>query len=346
MAMNRPHRSRITIKDVARACGVSHQTVSRVLNDRVDVSRATREKILAVIEQMGFQPSAFARGMRQQSTTVGIILSGLEHKGISICLQGITQEAELHGLNLILKELPSFNSLELKPLIQSLIAHQVMGIIYAAPEVGGNWAKVQAKLPPFCPPMIFLKGSPSSAPITISIDNYQGAFQITQHLIKKGYRHIAHISGPRDWFEAQERKRGWTQALADAGMKVQDNHWAEGTWDSDSGLKAFERIYARYPEMDAVFAANDQMALAVLNAAWAHGIQVPEELGVAGFDNISESAYFIPPLTTVRQDLIKLGALAVQKVLRLRDPKLNAAEENDHMTIPTELIIRQSTQRR
>ena len=98
--------------------------------------------------------------------------------------------------------------------------------------------------------------------------------------------------------------------------------------------------------MDAVFAANDQMALAVLNAAWAHGIRVPEELGVAGFDNISESAYFIPPLTTVRQDLIKLGALAVQKVLRLRDPKLNAAEENDHMTIPTELIIRQSTQRR
>ncbi len=345
MSPSRP--SKITIKDVARACGVSNQTVSRVINERSDVSRATREKVLAAIDQMGFQPSAFARGMRQQSTTIGVILAGLEHKGISICLQGITQEAERHGLNLILKELPSFNSLELThPLIQSLIAHQVMGIIYAAPEVRGNWAKVQAKLPPFCPPMIFLKGSPASAPITISIDNCQGAFQITQHLIKKGYRHIAHISGPLDWFEAQERKRGWTRALDEAGITVQDNHWAEGSWDSDSGLRAFERIFARYPEMDAVFAANDQMALAVLNAAWAHGIRVPEELGVAGFDNITESAYFIPPLTTVRQDLIKLGALAVQKVLRLRDPASDASENNDHITIPTELIIRQSTQLR
>ncbi len=346
MVMNPSQRSKITIKDVSSACGVSNQTVSRVLNNRADVSRETREKVLATIEQMGFQPSAFARGMRQQSTTLGIILAGLEHKGISICLQGITQEAERHGLNLILKELPSFNSLEMNPLIQSLIAHQVMGIIYAAPEVGGNWAKVQAKLPSFCPPMIFLKGSASSAPITISINNYQGAFQITQHLIKKGYRHIAHISGPLDWFEAQERKRGWTQALADAGMTVQDNQWAEGTWDSDSGIRAFERIFARYSEMDAVFAANDQMALAVLNAAWAHGIRVPEELGVAGFDNISESAFFIPPLTTVRQDLIRLGALAVQKVLELKDPQSNATENNDHTTIPTELIIRQSTQRR
>jgi DNA-binding LacI/PurR family transcriptional regulator len=346
MGMSRSQPSRITIKDVARACGVSNQTVSRVINQRVDVSVATREKVLAAIERMGFQPSAFARGMRQQSTTLGIILAGLEHKGISICLQGITQEAERHGLNLILKELPSFDSLEMAPLIQSLIAHQVMGIICAAPEVGDNWTKVQVKLPPFCPPMIFLKGSPSAAPKTISIDNYQGALQITRHLIRKGYRHIAHISGPLDWFEARERKKGWTQALVDAGMTVQDNYWAEGTWDSDSGLRAFERIYARYPEMDAIFAANDQMALAVLNAAWTHGIRVPEELGVAGFDNISESAYFIPPLTTVRQDLIKLGAMAVQKVMKLKYLSPNGTQDNDHTIIPTELIIRQSTQRR
>ncbi|MGD9007874.1 MAG: LacI family DNA-binding transcriptional regulator [Desulfobacteraceae bacterium] len=344
--MNRSQPYRITIKDVARACGVSNQTVSRVINQRADVSVATREKVLAAVEQMGFQPSAFARGMRQQSTTLGIILAGLEHKGISICLQGITQEAERHGLNLILKELPSFDSLEMNPLIQSLISHQVMGIIYAAPEVGSNWTKAQAKLPSFCPPMIFLKGSPSSAPITISIDNYQGALQITRHLIRKGYRNIAHISGPLDWFEARERKKGWAQALVDAGMTVQDNHWAEGRWNSDSGLRAFERIYARYPKVDAVFAANDQMALAVLNAAWTHGIHVPEELGVAGFDNIPESAYFIPPLTTVRQDLIKLGAMAVQKVLKLNNPSSNVLQDNDHTMIPTELIIRQSTQRR
>ena len=337
---------RLTIKDVARACGVSTQTISRVLNDRVDVSRATREKVLAVIDQMGYQPSAFARGMRQQSANLGVILAGLKHKGISTTLNGIAQEAEIHGLSLILKELPSFNAIDLKPWIQSLMAHQVMGIIYAAPEVGNNWTQVQAKLPPQCPPMVFLKGSASSAPITISIDNYLGAYDITDHLIQQGYHHIAHISGPLDWFEARERKRGWTQALRDAGRPVDNEKWSEGLWHPASGLEAFERLLSRYPEMDAVFVANDQMALAVLNAASRHRLGVPGQLGVAGFDDISESAYFIPPLTTVRQDFNELGAFAVRKIRKMREPELDLPEVTADTTILTpELIVRQSTRR-
>ncbi len=344
--MTQTTRGRVTIKDVARACGVSTQTISRVLNNRVDVSKATREKVLAVIDQMGFQPSAFARGMRQESTTLGVIIAGLQHKGISTCLKGITQEAEFNGRSLILKELPSFNDTQEMPtLIQSLVAHQVMGIIYAAPEVGKNWSQVQAKLPPNCPPTVFLKGNSSSAPITVSIDNYQGAYQVTDHLIRKGYRHIAHISGPLDWFEARERKRGWRQALLDAGMPVEDGQCAEGSWDPNSGLMAFQRLYSKYKKMDAIFVANDQMALAVLNTAWDKGIRIPEDLGVAGFDDISESAYFIPPLTTVRQDFRKLGALAVRKILALKGLGSDASKKTDHTTIPPELIIRQSTQR-
>lgn len=342
--MQQLSRSKLTIKDVARACGVSTQTISRVLNDRADVSPSTRGKVLAVIDQMGYQPSAFARGMRQQSTNLGVIIAGLQHKGISKSLKGITQEAEIHGMNLILKELPSFNSLDLKPLIQSLIAHKVLGIIYATPEVGNNWAHVQADIPQHCPPMVFLKGNSSSAPITISIDNYQGAYSITQHLIQQGYRHIAHISGPMDWFEARERKRGWAQALLDAGHRVDDEKWSEGAWNPASGQAAFERLYDRYSKMDAVFVANDQMALAVLNAAYRKGISVPDQLGVAGFDDISESAYFIPPLTTVRQDFRELGAFAVRKIRLLHEPKLAFPEVAADTTILTpELVIREST---
>lgn len=340
-------RPKLTIKDVARACGVSTQTISRVLNDRVDVSRTTREKVLAVIDQMGYQPSAFARGMRQKSTNLGVILAGLEHKGISNSLKGITQEAEFHGLNLILKGLPSFKSKNLKPRIQSLMGHQVMGIIYAAPEVGNNWARVQAKIPPYCPPMVFLKGNSSSAPISISVDNYLGAYNMTQHLIEQGYRHIAHISGPLDWFEARERKRGWTQALLDDGRSVDDDQWSEGAWNPASGLKAFKGLFSRYPQMDAVFVANDQMALAVLNAAFQYGLSVPGQLGVAGFDDISESAFFIPPLTTIRQDFLGLGACAVRKILQLQEPELDFPEVATDTTILTpELIIRKSTLRR
>jgi DNA-binding LacI/PurR family transcriptional regulator len=342
--MQQLSKPKLTIKDVARACGVSTQTISRVLNDRVDVSPATREKVLAVIDQMGYQPSAFARGMRQQSSNLGIILAGLQHKGVSKSLKGITQEAEIQGMNLILKELPSFYSQDLKPLIQSLMAHQVMGIIYAAPEVGDNWAQVQADIPPHCPPMVFLKGNASSAPITISIDNYMGAYMVTDHLIQQGYRHIAHISGPMEWFEARERKRGWTRALIDAGQHVDDEKWSEGSWNPSSGFEAFERLITRYPKMDAVFVANDQMALSVLNAAHGMGIKVPDQLGVAGFDDISESAYFIPPLTTVRQNFRELGTYAVRKIRLLHEPQLKFPEVAADTTILTpELIVRKSS---
>jgi DNA-binding LacI/PurR family transcriptional regulator len=346
MQMQQSSRPKLTIKDVARACGVSTQTISRVLNDRVDVSQSTREKVLAVIDQMGYQPNAFARGMRQKSTTLGVIIAGLQHKGISTTLKGITQEAEIHGFNLILKELPSFKSKDLKPLLQSLMAHQVMGIIYAAPEVGDNWSQVQAKTPPSCPPIVFLKGNSSSAPITISIDNYSGAYEITSHLIERGYRHIGHISGPLDWFEARERKRGWTQALSDAGCSANDHTWSEGAWDPASGQEAFERLLARYPEMDAVFVANDQMALAVLNAAHQHGLGVPQQLGVAGFDGISESAYYLPPLTTVRQNFRGLGAFAVRKILDIQGVAKEFPEVAADTTILSpELVVRASTRR-
>jgi DNA-binding LacI/PurR family transcriptional regulator len=345
--MQQLSRPKLTIKDVARACGVSTQTISRVLNDRVDVSASTREKVLAVIDQMGYQPSAFARGMRQKSTNLGVILAGLQHKGISNSLKGITQEAEKHGLNLILKGLPSFKSKNLKPRIQSLMAHQVMGIIYAAPEVGNNWAQVQTKIPQHCPPMVFLKGNSASAPITISVDNYLGAHTLTRHLIEQGYRHIGHISGPLDWFEARERKRGWNQALLDAGRSVHDDQSSEGAWNPASGMEAYERLRTQYPQMDAVFVANDQMALAVLNAASQHGLDVPRQLGVAGFDGISESAFFIPPLTTVRQDFRELGAFAVRKIRKLHEPGLDFPEVDANTIILTpELVIRQSTLRR
>lgn len=128
-------------------------------------------------------------------------------------------------------------------------------------------------------------------------------------------------------------------------MPVEDGQCAEGSWDPNSGLMAFQRLYSKYKKMDAIFVANDQMALAVLNTAWDKGIRIPEDLGVAGFDDISESAYFIPPLTTVRQDFRKLGALAVRKILALKGRYPDASKKTDHTTIPPELIIRQSTQR-
>lgn len=344
--MHQQTKLKVTIKDVARACGVSMQTISRVINKREDVSNATREKVLAVIEQMGYQPSAMARGIRQGSKTLGVIITGLKYKGISTTLNGIVQAAEEQGLSIILKELATFDAKDMHRLIHSLLSYQVRGIVYAAPEVGNNWVYVQKNMSSSTPPIVFLKGSPASAPMTISIDNYHGAYLVTKHLVEQGYRKIAHISGPLDWWESRERKRGWQQALIDAGLPVSDYACVEGDWSSGKALYAFRELKIRFPEMDAVFAANDQTALAVLHESWITGVSVPHDLGVAGYDNISETEFYTPALTTVRQDFHGLGALAVRKILQTQQGASSMQEKlPDTIILNPELITRASTLR-
>lgn len=338
---------KVTIKDVAKACNVSIQTVSRVLNDRSDVSKATRERVQAVIDRMGYQPSIIARGMRRQSDTLGVIISGLHHKGVATTLNGVVRASEERGYTLIFKETDSLDSEDVLPFIRSLMAHQVRGIICAAPQVGTNWTSLQQSLPAKTPPLVFLKGNPLAAPITISIDNYAAGYKVTRHLIEQGYRHIAHINGPSNWWEAQERQRGWRQALMEAGLPIPASAQAEGDWTPASGSSGYLRLRKAYPEMDAVFAANDQMALGVMQAAWQQDVNVPDKLGIAGMDDLSESAFFTPPLTTVRQNFYKLGELAVRKLLRLADmtPE-DEAVADDTIIIQPELVVRQSTNRK
>lgn len=345
--MKATRKSRVTIKDVARACGVSTQTISRVLNDRVDVSPTTREKVLAVIDQMGYQPNALARGMRQRSKTLGVIIAGLRYEGISITLNGVITAAEKHGFNLILKELPTFEATNMKGLIRSLMSNQVEGIIYAVPEIGENWTRAQNTLNKHSPPLVFLKGNPSSAPTTISIDNFSGGYAVTKHLIEQGYQHIAHISGPMDWWESRERKRGWSQALTDAGMVVEETAVVEGNWSAASGRDSYQTLREQFPRMDAIFSANDQMALAVMHTAWQTGLQIGPQLGLVGFDDLAGVDFYCPPLTTVNQDFHKLGEFAVRKLLSLNASDMQDADvESNTILLPPELVVRQSSLRR
>lgn len=336
----------VTIKDVAKACGVSIQTISRVLNNRRDVSAATREKVQAVIKEMGYQPSLLARGMRRQSDTLGVIISGLRYTGVATTLNGVARASEQRGFTLIFKETSSLDCKDALFFVQSLMAHQVRGIICAAPQVGPNWTTLQQSLPEKTPPLVYLKGNPLAAPVTVSIDNYAAGYMITRHLIAQGYGRIAHVSGPRDWWESRERERGWRQALGEAGLPTPEHALFEGDWSPASGKAGYDSLGKAYPDMDAVFAANDQMALGVLHAAGAQGTNVPDGLGVAGMDDIAESEFFSPPLTTVRQDFSMLGELAVRKLLRLTGMTPDDEEvAGDTIILKPQLIVRQSTKK-
>jgi LacI family transcriptional regulator len=347
--LNMKRSKRITIKHVAQEAGVSTQTVSRVLNERPDVAPDTRQRVKDVIEELGYQPSALARSLiHQRSYTLGVVTSGLKFIGPSRTLNGITGQAEEMGYTLLLKELSGFETKDAKPILNSLIARQVDGIIWAVPEVGDNRDWVREKLPALNIPILFLTMEPRDELSIVSFDNYLGGRIATEHLLEQGFRKIAHVSGPLDWWESRQRKAGWVDALREAGIQASEDHCAEGTWSCASGERAIYTLLEKYPDMDAIFSANDQIALGVIKVACQEGIHIPDDLALVGFDGIPEAAYFWPPLTTVYQDQHAMGSLAVEKLVQsiemFRQGK-GQVEPNVSWLKP-ELLIRQSSVRR
>jgi LacI family transcriptional regulator, lactose operon repressor len=330
----------VTIREIARMCGVSVQTVSRVINQRPDVSPATRAAVEAAIAQVGFQPSAVARSLVQRrSYTLGVVAAGLRYFGVAQTLNGITEESEAQGYALLLKEIPATGQDGLMPVIDFLMAHRVEGIVFAAPDLGENPAALRARMPMSAPPMVFLKSEPSRAFTTILIDNYGGARTATSHLAALGRRRIGHLSGPLDWHEARDRRQGWRDAVRDAGLEIGPNR--PGDWTSESGAATIDDLLADDPTMDAVFVANDQMALGAMHRMLARGMAIPDDIAVVGFDGMEEGAYFWPSLTTIRQPLRELGQLAVRELLAA-DADGSGRQPVHDLTLSTELVIRDS----
>lgn len=340
---------RPTIKQVAKAAGVSTQTVSRVINNRPDVARETRERVQKVIEELGYQPSALARSLIQQrSYTLGVVTAGLKFIGPSRTLNGITSQAEKMNYTLLLKELSRFDAENTGPILQTLLSRHVDGIVWAVPEVGDNLGRVDTALTEIPVPIVFLTIEKRSHLSIVHYDNFLGGKLATEHLLQQGYRRIGHISGPLDWWESRQRKAGWQAALGDFGIEVQEAHCTEGNWSSSSGDSAFRQLRAQYPEMDAVFVANDQMALSVLQTACRSGIDIPAQLGVVGFDGLAETPYYWPPLTTVSQDQHLLGCTAVEEIVRFIEAVHSQEEPASPRTIvlTPELVVRNSSVRK
>jgi LacI family transcriptional regulator len=338
-------RKRVTIKQVAKAAGVSTQTISRVINDRPDVAPATRERVLGVIERLGYQPSHVARSLIQgRSFTLGVVGYGLEYFGPSCTLSGIEQEASKLGYTVLLNLIrqPETNNVEL--LLREMLSHYVDGIIWAVPEIGENraWVKHQAR--GLSGPIVFLSMEPHPDHFVVAVDNHSGGLMATRHLITQGCQNIGLITGPLDWWEARQRKLGWQEALEGVGLSWNDSFVIEGNWLAISGEGGLSQLLTRHPEIDGVFASNDQMALGALRAARQLGRRVPEDLAIVGFDDVPDAAYYYPPLSTIRQDMVELGRRAVRELGQM----LGASRNGDSyaprtVLLQPELIVRESS---
>jgi LacI family transcriptional regulator len=339
---------RATIKEVASVAGVSTQTVSRVINERPDVSPETRRRVQDVIKALSYQPSALARSLISQRThTLGVVTSGLRHIGPSRTLSGITSAAEEAGYSVLLKELPTYDTEDIGPIFQSFLSRHVDGIIWAVPEVGENRKWVNNPPADVEVPLVYLTMEARTSISVVSVDNYLGGRMAMSHLLEQGYRNIAHISGPLDWWESRQRMSAWKDALVEAGLDSDDDHCVEGNWSSASGALAIEKLVDQYPMMDSIFVANDQMALGAMQFFAEKKLRVPQDIGIVGFDNIAESAFFSPALTTVQQDQHHVAKVAIAELIKIIE---SGWQELDpviprSIILPPTLVVRQSSLR-
>ncbi|HSJ87298.1 MAG TPA: LacI family DNA-binding transcriptional regulator [Anaerolineales bacterium] len=344
----RPKNVRATIKEVASVAGVSTQTVSRVINERPDVSPETRRRVQEVIKALSYQPSALARSLiSQRSHTLGVVTAGLRHIGPSRTLSGITSAAEDAGYSLLLKELPSYDTEDITPIFQAFLSRHVDGIIWAVPEVGENRKWVNNPPADIDIPLVYITMETRDNLTIVSFDNYLGGRMAMDHLLEQGCNRIGHVSGPLDWWEARQRMASWKDALTEAGLDASDHYWVEGNWSAASGALAIEKLFYQYPDMDAIFVANDQMALGVMQFFAEKKIGVPEDIAIVGFDNIPESAFFYPPLTTVQQDQHHVAKIAVAEVIKIIEADWQGSEpvQPQSIVLPPTLVVRQSSLR-
>lgn len=346
--MARKTTNRITVKQVAEAAAVSTQTVSRVVNNAPGVMPDTRQRVLATIEKLGYRPNAIARSLTQRrSCTIGVVASEIEQYGPSRTLVGIEKKANESGysLNLSLHHQPE--SEDVWKFLDTFLSRQVDGIIWASHEIGNslNWLE-REHLPV---PVVFLETQPRPGIVTANMNSQFGAQLAVQHFLSEGYKQIGIITGPLRWWSARERLEGWRQALVAADCPAEDRQIVEGDWSTGSGAQALEELLRQYPEVEAVFVCNDQMALGVLQASRRLGKRVPEDLAIIGFDDIPEAGYFSPSLTTIRQNLLLFGGRAVELLSQMiaaqqQDGSRPALPEN--IWLNPELIIRTSSIRK
>lgn len=326
--------------DVARVAGVSHMTVSRVLNEPELVRPLTRARVLAAIEQLGYRPNLAARALVTGRTqTLGVVTFDTTLYGPASTLYGIEQAATNEGYSVTVAAVSAIDRSSVHDAVSRLVSQGVDGVILVVPLMSAADAisGVAKDVP-----LVAVEGDPGAGIPVVMCDQFTGAKTATSHLIESGHDTVWHVAGPSNWMEAEGRISGWRAAL-DAAKSEQPPP-ISGDWSAKSGYEA-GAILARMPDVTAVFAANDQMALGVMRAFTERGRRIPEDVSVVGYDDIPEAAYFTPPLTTVRQDFTRVGENALRLMIEQIDaePEQAAHASSAKVVIESVLVVREST---
>jgi DNA-binding LacI/PurR family transcriptional regulator len=331
-----------SLRDVALRAGVSHQTVSRVINGSPSLRPQTRDRVLAAIEELDYRPSALGRALaRGRSRRIGLLIESSSEYGPMGTLRGVEVAARAAGYSTTSYTASSDDSGAFREGAEFLAGQGVDGIAIIAPRLQSLNALPELNLPRA---VVLLGGllGPQGAPDVsvglsrVGVDQVLGTRLAMDHLLGLGHRVIGHLAGPHDWLDARARNQAWRSAMTEAGLALPAI--AEGDWRAESGYQATDALLA-IPGLTAVFAANDQMALGLIHGLADRGLRIPEDISVVGFDNIADSGHFRPPLTTVNQDFEALGRAGVATILR----QLGEDVEETAAVVVPHLVVREST---
>ena len=329
------HQRASSMRDVAALAGVSHQTVSRVINGHPSIRESTRQRVLVAMDQLHYRPNRAARALvTARSRTIGILsTSAAALYGPVSSINAIQDAGRAAGYFIAVAQLADLEPESIAAGLDHLLAQSVEGLIVIAPQEVVLQQLETARLDV---PYVTLLGGPASVQRELTVDQVAGARAATRHLIDLGHRRIVHLSGPLEWFEAQARVHGYRSELAAAGLTPMPS--PEGDWTAESGYRLGREVLGD-PEVTAVFTSNDQMALGVYHAAHERGRRIPEDVSVVGFDDIAEAAHYWPPLTTVLQDFTQLGRRSVESLVT----EIEGGTEPTPVTLRPDLVVRAST---
>jgi len=326
----------VTIKDVAREANVSVASVSRALNGSPTVTETLREHILSVVKRMHYIPNVGARNLStQQTDTIGVVLPDLYGEFFSELIRGIDSAARERNLHLLVSSAHG-DAQEAAKVLRAM-SGRVDGLIVMSPHVDASF--LASNLPQSLPTVLLNTRLNSEHYTSINVDNYSGAFAMMRHLVESGHQHITMIAGPDNNFEAQERLRGYRDALAKF-LPQESEQILRGDFSEESGYRAGQQLQSFSNRPQAIFAANDMMAIGCLFALTEAGLHVPKDIALVGFDDIPIARFVTPPLTTVRVRMADMGGRALEQLAFIIANRDNTVQSEQ--ILKTELVVRSS----
>jgi len=336
-----------TIKDIARELQVSSSTVSRALKDYPGISDETKRKVKEMAEKLNYRPNAIALSLRKsRSFTIGVIIPEVVHFFFSTVISGIEEVAFSRGYNVILTQTNEKLARE-KSSIDTMLSNQIDGFLVSYSKETTDFQHFSKLLNQGYPIVFFDRVPEISGAIHVIVNDYEGAYDATKHLIQQGFSRIVHLAGPSNLKISQERTRGYKDALREFGIPFLPELLVECTQGSDEEAHKItaQLLKSISPRPDAFFANNDMAAMGAIQACKSAGFAVPQEIGVVGFSNWQFCSIVDPSLSSVAQNGFRIGSTATEILLDWIEKKIHPDTIEPSVVLETELLVRKSSVR-